>query len=49
MAPEVDASCRRERNQLRLAALDTLARCYDGAECQSPLFLYMYELHPDEP
>jgi uncharacterized protein YecT (DUF1311 family) len=49
MQPMIAFSCRREKNEARIKALDTLATCYQGGDCQWPPLLYMYELSPNAP
>ncbi len=48
MQPMIAFSCRREKNEARIKALNTLVTCYQGGNCQWPPLLYMYEMFPGE-
>ena len=48
MQPMIAFSCRREKNEARIKALDTLVTCYQGGDCQWPPLLYRYEMFPSE-
>jgi uncharacterized protein YecT (DUF1311 family) len=47
MGTMIAATCRKERNLVRIKALGTLAACYRGG-CEQPISLYVIELYPND-